>query len=941
VAEGFSIRIVDVSGRPLDDLVADQQFYVELHVPDGWADPGDTVVVEFATSEGTADLEITWTDTIDGEWKFTSTPITVTGGAEGGGEVGALGFSWSTGNLDPGEIEYEDGSPLTVRWKSAGDRVAEDTVTLYESPISMGLAQTAAYIAKADAVYRNTLINVAAARDEIAQYPDSEEKAEVEAALDSLEAEARSRMRFIKGARDGLYNDAWAPHARLAVARGYLGYLEYPPELLGAVGWGTVLDLERANKEASDEEVRRIVWNGLGQALIGGYRLFAHATLVAQVRTLFFGVDELGQEVGWDGQVLALLDLITEAAFTGANLKFQFDHLAVPTRPRLRSGTSSGLDAPRFQGTRLSEANTGDILLPEQVGMMRQATVEAQRVARVPREGYPDGVLVWTRPSNVAGLEWRQAGHPPKGMEIKAKTINDLDVLLGAEPGSQGLVGFFEPVLPSSAGFDPRFFAKLQSRFDQRMGEINGSTGVDMRALEANGQVRFDNGVVVDTGLYGNTGKGITGDYDLFEITDLGGQPVSEAVYHQVVDELMHAPSFQALHGAHLRWKDLPDFYKPAKVQANTEIFDKIVSGHRQGGEEPLIVFGGDRPAFAVWSDQLPTRHLSDLPENVATTFRHSLSPDGTLIRGISPLFLDEDAGEGWEDEWNAVVEQALVVLSRSTLDDEDGRGSDPAPGDDPVLDAAWDEFLLQADAAAANPSVLHYLDESPFTPVAPVARPAAPEEEPESEEVDPAWAALVAQAESRIHDSNLDHESGLDDYDPDRPTPEPASAGDGDGPAAVPPRESVLNYLHGEPDLGLTPVPPERSALDYLDETPGVPAAIRRVPAWGWVAGVALPVLLGAYLVLGGGDDTDPVSSTPVPVATATTAATATTPEPSATVLPPAATVPAGATMTQTGIPTLIVCPDGSTFSGFEQPDGSYLDAQSGEVRVCPPPPR
>jgi hypothetical protein len=44
---------------------------------------------------------------------------------------------------------------------------------------------------------------------------------------------------------------------------------------------------------------------------------------------------------------------------------------------------------------------------------------------------------------------------------------------------------------------------------------------------------------------------------------------------------------------------------------------------------------------------------------------------------------------------------------------------------------------------------------------------------------------------------------------------------------------------------------------------------------------------------------------------------------------------------MTQTGIPTLIVCPDGSTFSGFEQPDGSYLDAQSGEVRVCPPPPR
>ena len=39
---------------------------------------------------------------------------------------------------------------------------------------------------------------------------------------------------------------------------------------------------------------------------------------------------------------------------------------------------------------------------------------------------------------------------------IKAKTINEFDRLLGAPPGSLGLVGYFEPHLPErSAGMKP------------------------------------------------------------------------------------------------------------------------------------------------------------------------------------------------------------------------------------------------------------------------------------------------------------------------------------------------------------------------------------------------------------------------------------------------------------------------------------------------------
>ncbi|MDA0352076.1 MAG: hypothetical protein O3A10_07695 [Chloroflexi bacterium] len=1009
MAEGFRIRIVDLSGRPLDDLVSDQTFRIELYVPDTMADPGNTTEIEFVTSEGTADLDITWTNTIDGEWVFTSTPLSVSGGGEGAGEVGALGFSWSTGNLDRGEIDYEDGKTLTVRFESADGVVAEDDALLYDTPISMGLFQTGEYIAKADEVFNATLVNITAARAELDQYPESGEKDEIQAALDALEADTLQRLSYVVAASGSLNRDAWTERARLAVAQGYLDYLQQPPELLGAIPWTDALSRERANKERSDAEVSAMVLRGIGAATIGAYRLFAAATLVAQVRTLLFGVNEMGQEVGWDQRTLALLDLITEVAMTGAGMKFQLDHLATPTRqrvivppaggdtpllsarglpayegygPRPRStdpgspgrsaadlGDAGGptratgnVGAPRFRGDNLAHAETGDILSPEQVGMMREAMIDAQRIARKPRDGHPNGTLGWTRPSNIAGLRWRRLGNPPKGVEIKSKTINDIDVLLGAELGTQGLVGFFEPVLPSRASFDPAFFAKIEGRFNQRMNEFNGGIGEHMRQLEADGQIRFDNGVVVDTGLYGNTGKGITGDYDLFEITDLDGNPVSTAVYDAVVADLMNSEAFLALHGAHMRWLDMPDFRKPSKLADNLSIFTDVIGKHQRGGEEPLVVFGGDRPPFAVWSEDLPTRHLADLPQNIHAAFARNVSPNGTLISGISPLFLDRDADDDWEDDWDAIVAQSHAVLGRRSLTDD----ADDEVTDNPEDDAAWEEWIRQAEAAGRDPSILDFLNESPFASV--IGPADASEGETEiPEEPDPEWDAVVAQAEARSQGSILDHESGLDD-EPD------ASLADLDrldtlGEQQAPPEESVLNYLGGEADLGKTPVPPAESVLDYIDPeaerspsspfeavdrelataaTSGASAAgqppRRRVPIWVWPLAGVVAIALGAFLLLGGGDADEPSATGAsggaggvAPTSTAAPTRTA-----AATVLATAApSAPAGgATMTPAQIPTLVICPDGSSFSGFEQADGAFLDASTGETRVCPPPP-
>ena len=108
-------------------------------------------------------------------------------------------------------------------------------------------------------------------------------------------------------------------------------------------------------------------------------------------------------------------------------------------------------------------------------------------------------------------------------------------------------------------------------------------------------------------------------------------------------------------------------------------------------------------------------------------------------------------------------------------------------------------------------------------------------------------------------------------------------------------------------------------------------------MPIWIWPAVAAAVIAVGAFLALGGGDDEpdaaaagggtglSPVATT-VPLAEASAAPTA---------------VPTAASAAPIAkIPTLVICPGGSSFSGYEQPDGSYLDAETGETHVCPPPP-
>lgn len=176
-------------------------------------------------------------------------------------------------------------------------------------------------------------------------------------------------------------------------------------------------------------------------------------------------------------------------------------------------------------------------------------------------------------------------------------------------------------------------------------------------------------------------------------------------------------------------------------------------------------------------------------------------------------------------------------------------------------------------------------------------------------------------------------------------------SEADKTGPATVGAAFTLDREEAGESE----PTPPAESVLDYLEPEPverprtskfGTPDQGR--PRWGTrsvaigIVGVAALALLAFFVLSGGGGD-DETSSGSGPevastVAVGGTGNGATGSEPAAATATSEPTV--ARTPTAVEVPTLVVCPDGSTFSGFEQADGSYLDAETNEPRVCPPPP-
>ena len=123
-----------------------------------------------------------------------------------------------------------------------------------------------------------------------------------------------------------------------------------------------------------------------------------------------------------------------------------------------------------------------------------------------------------------------------KPLDIKAKTVGDVDVMLGADPAHRGTVGLFNPKYPSYEELQkmsPDLRQAVESRYQSRLKEF-AETRATYEAMDG---VRISNGQIQKLGADGKW-RNYAGDMDLVYLRDAAGNPLPPGEYDRVVAEM-------------------------------------------------------------------------------------------------------------------------------------------------------------------------------------------------------------------------------------------------------------------------------------------------------------------------------------------------------------------------------------------------------------------
>ncbi|MFF5375817.1 WXG100-like domain-containing protein, partial [[Kitasatospora] papulosa] len=243
-------------------------------------------------------------------------------------------------------------------------------------------------------------------------------------------------------------------------------------------------------------------------------------------------------------------------------------------------------------------------------------------------------VVIDVRPTNPLAPKWLEAGALPKPSEIKAKTVNDVDVFLGADPSVVGLVGYFKPVLADVGVVPEGDRDRVLSRFNERSAEFHELAG-QMAGLESENRFFVRDGVVYGTGRDGER-RPLTGDHDVFDISTPDGERISLPAHDALIEE-MRAKDMAVMHGAHMFWNPPTAFDK--------SLFDKIVGSHQGPDGRPLLRFSpGNNNAQLTWTaplaagevDSYAARHTYGMAEKGFKEFR-DLARDRNVVIDVRP----------------------------------------------------------------------------------------------------------------------------------------------------------------------------------------------------------------------------------------------------------------------------------------------------------------
>ena len=145
-------------------------------------------------------------------------------------------------------------------------------------------------------------------------------------------------------------------------------------------------------------------------------------------------------------------------------------------------------------------------------------------------------VVITVRPSNPSVPEHLRAGAKPKGEEIKAKTVSEMDVLLGVSERSKGLVAYYRPATPMFRPWTPRTAEKVDRRKQQRRTEHVALHDAITRLIES-GRYRIQDDLLWAVDDDGRITP-ITGDHNLWDIRDLDGNVLPVDVYNTIVQTM-------------------------------------------------------------------------------------------------------------------------------------------------------------------------------------------------------------------------------------------------------------------------------------------------------------------------------------------------------------------------------------------------------------------
>jgi hypothetical protein len=269
-------------------------------------------------------------------------------------------------------------------------------------------------------------------------------------------------------------------------------------------------------------------------------------------------------------------------------------------------------------------------------GMPVASYLQAQDVAD------SHGATIDIRATNFEAPQLLEKGLEPKAKEVKSKTVNEIDVLLGVPRKYLGQAAWFFPrkVTDERKKEWGALAEKAEARWRERRQEyidlkedmdyaLGEGEMLDLQAIQGEGVVK--GGVLLEA----SKGVAFTGDHDVFDVNPDSKEPA-------VITALKAAP-FRAKHGAHMAWTKLPDVLRRKGFnKTEKRIYEGIIQKHNPGGEALLRINPNGPPTTAS------SRKLEDLPP----------VPDAPSSRGPAPVIplAESKAGEGAEGEATSVT---------------------------------------------------------------------------------------------------------------------------------------------------------------------------------------------------------------------------------------------------------------------------------------------